>query len=366
MPSAGTVTIRECWYLTPAGMMVDTIVGEFCDSTRPSPYMDGKFPFVIYRDYERPDEFWGVGEPENLKLIQLGYNKTMSNVIDNATLMTNSVWVVERNSCDVDKLTNQPGQVVEYSPDRPKPERVPGTPLPSFVTEILDRLKSDFDQVSGINDVTQGRKPAGITAGVAIESLQEAANKRIGLKIRLLESFLAKVGRLLVSRVQQFYMEDRVIRITGAGGEFSFLNVSPDEIQGQFDVIAKAGASLATSQAQKFQQATLLFDRLVKLDPAVAAKMLLENAEIPNKDALLQELLQRIQMQEQMQQQAQAQQAQAAQAQQQQAMQAEQMKAQREQVNRESDQGQQVAMQAMKGEQQMQVAQMRPQMQGAR
>lgn len=285
-----TITVLECWYVTPDGMRVCTLVGNSLESNRESPYKDGKYPFAMYRDYDRLGEFWGCGEPEELISIQKTLNKTMANITDNASLMANGIWVGEEGAFDARKVVNQPGLIVTYKAGRPAPERVPGAALPSFVTEFVGMLRDHFDTVSGVHDVTQGRGPSGITAGVAIESLQEAAHTRIRLKIRRLESFLSTVGRLMLSRIQQFYTEERIVRITNDEGAREFLRVAPENIQGEFDVRATAGASLAQTQASRFQQAILLSDRISKIDPYLAVKVALEASEYPEKEALIREI----------------------------------------------------------------------------
>jgi hypothetical protein len=288
--SSKTVCILECWYRTEQGMNVCTIVGNKLESNRPNPYQDGKYPFAIFRDYDRPGEFWGRGEPEELVSLQKTMNKMMANITDNASLMANGIWKAVRGSVDAAKLVNQPGLVVTYNPGYDPPQREPGVALPGFVTQFVEMLRSHFDTVSGVHDVTQGRGPSGITAGVAIESLQEAAHTRIRLKIRGLEAFLAQVGRLMLSRIQQFYTEERIIRITNVEGAADFLRVAPENIQGEFDVRATAGASLAQTQASRFQQAILLSDRISKIDPYLAVKVALKASEYPEREALIAEI----------------------------------------------------------------------------
>jgi len=118
---------------------------------------------------------------------------------------------------DVDNLTNQQGLIVEYTGQRPERERGPG--VPEHLFKYRDQKVRDINIVSGINDVSRGVRPEGIEAGVAIEQLKESDRTRIRLKVRNLERALKRVGKLIVSRMMQYYTEPRMIQLAGEGNK---------------------------------------------------------------------------------------------------------------------------------------------------
>ena len=110
-------------------------------------------------------------------------------------LVGDGIWIVSKDSgITAEMITAKPGLVVEKNHPAAVVERVPGTPLPNYIPNQGDTIRQALDNVSGIFDVTQGRKPSGITAGVAIEQLQEAAQTRLRLLVRNLEDSIRNLG----------------------------------------------------------------------------------------------------------------------------------------------------------------------------
>jgi hypothetical protein len=60
----------------------------------------------------------------------------------------------------------------------------------------------------------------GNTSGAAIESLQIAASTAIRLKARQLEALQSRIGQKRISRIFQYYTEDRVFNLLGDDGKF--------------------------------------------------------------------------------------------------------------------------------------------------
>src|SRR5690606_3554371 len=102
-------------------------------------------------------------------------------------------------------------------------ERVPPQPLPQHYLELYLQLQRNMETITGIHDVTQGRRPTGITAATAISLLQEAGQARIRDKARNLEDAIRRMGELIISRILQFYTPDRIIRIRGPEGDVQFV-----------------------------------------------------------------------------------------------------------------------------------------------
>jgi hypothetical protein len=282
----------------------------------PIPFDDGVFPYARFVNYILPREFWGISEVEQLESPQKVFNKLVSFSLDVLTLMGNPVWVVDNNSgVDTDNLYNKPGLIIEKAPNT-EVTRQEGVQLQPFVLQLIDRMETWFQDISGRSDVTQGINPSGVTAASAITTLQEAAQTRIRLKSRNLDAFLQDLGQLYLSRVFQFYSSPRIFRLTNnpnAQKYFKFYvesETAPDgqvqrkavirdyipqpdgsmaeslqarefQIRGGFDVKVTTGSSLPFAKAQKANLSFKLFE-----DGAIDEPALLEGVEYPNWEAV--------------------------------------------------------------------------------
>ncbi|MFZ5990036.1 MAG: hypothetical protein ACOYWZ_23310, partial [Bacillota bacterium] len=68
------------------------------------------FPFVPFFDYQDPTRFWGVGEIQQIILLQKEINKRKAQIMRNSDLIANPIMIVPMDSgIDTDNLTNTPG-----------------------------------------------------------------------------------------------------------------------------------------------------------------------------------------------------------------------------------------------------------------
>ena len=62
-----------------------------------SPYKDGH-PFVLIKDYDIPDKFWGEGEVAQLISPQKYLNELNNSVVDTAKATANMPWIIDKNA----------------------------------------------------------------------------------------------------------------------------------------------------------------------------------------------------------------------------------------------------------------------------
>jgi hypothetical protein len=289
-----------------------------------NPYLDGKFPFARLVDHILPREFWGDGEVTQLKGPQKMINNLTSYIMDIVSLMGNPVWKNPTGSgVFSETLTNQPGLVIDHN-DGFAPQRERGSEVQSSIFAALDRFKQDFEKISGVNEVTQGAEPRN-ASGVAIDSLREAAQTKIRLKARNVETWLTKVGQQQASRSLQFYSIPRILRITENENAVKYFKVAIDEtvdeagesqrvatvqeteeidgkmvesapvqyeIKSNLDVRITTGTSLPFAKAQRANRARELFQLGIYDEDD-----LLTDMEHPRKEKILEKLTQRKQQQ---------------------------------------------------------------------
>ncbi len=298
-----------------------------------NPYEDGEFPYERLINYILPREFYGMSEISQLKSPQRVFNKVVSFALDCLTLMGNPIWVLDSNSgVDSTNLFNSPGLIVSKRPGS-EVRRESGTHLQPYVLQMIDRLKMWFDDISGSNDVSRGANPPGVSAGIAIQTLQDATFTRLRQKSRNMDAFLQKVGQHYLSRVLQFYKAPRIIRLTNENEANRYFKVmveesevdgkmqrhlgviqyKKDEITGKmspsekenfnlvrnFDIRVQTGSALPFARVEKEAKLLQYYDRGL-----IDREEVLKNADLPNWESINQrmndkEAIERARMEEQ-------------------------------------------------------------------
>ena len=285
-----------------------------------NPYKDGKFPFILMKNYDVPFKFWGTGEVEQILSPQMYINELTNQIIDNAKNTANMQWIIDKNSgIGQGKLTNRPGLVIRKNPGSEVRRDTP-PPMPSYVRETIDVMKADIQDISGVLDSLKGEKQTGVVAASAILALQEASQSRIRLKIKIMESNLTELANMVYSRMQQFWKLDRWVRVTDIEGNPTFRQIGTEVLSNDFDVKVMAGSTMPVNK-------NAMMDLMIRLAqtnaedglPMVDRKAILEYLPLSDKKAITERFEQMVAKQEQQQQQMQQQQL----AQQQQGMQTE-------------------------------------------
>lgn len=280
-----------------------------------NPYIDGRKPYVRVALTTVPGQFWAEGDVGPLLEAQKLLNKTSATIVNWMNVMSNNVWLLDSNSgVSPNQITNQVGLVLVKNPNSTV-TRLDAPNCPSDLFEFYNLLMSLIDQQSGIHDVTQGRKPTGITAAEAINQLQEAAQTRIRIKERMLQTSLVQLGYQVVSRMLQYYTLPRVVKVSGQQEwpEFFEFFTNQDEegnfvantrkylfqpedkeyvpagdwsqtqpSRGEFDITVQAGTALPFAKSQRSSLAFRLFE-----GQAIDQEALLKAVEFPDYEEIM-------------------------------------------------------------------------------
>jgi len=248
---------------------------------------------------------WGKNEVDDLESPQLMFNKTLATIIENAILMGNGIWIGDYDALsdkDWERLSNEPGSHVRVRTGK-QLKRESAPPLPNYVTELLNILMGGQEKLSGITEVTEGRRPGQLTSGVAIEQLATMAQTTIRLKARQLDYLLQNIGQKLISRIFAYYTTDRVLTFsgtdeTGKAKQYFYHReairqlIQKEGMQVFQDYVLKVvpTSSLALTKWQKGLMATQLY-QLGLIDEKAA----LDALEFPGRDEILQRMAQGVQ-----------------------------------------------------------------------
>jgi hypothetical protein len=267
-----------------------------------NPYIDGNLPFDAMEWGFNVDSAYGTNEIDQLETPQVMFNKVLASILENAILMGNGIWIGDRDALSEEgwkKLSNEPGGHVRVRPGKALRRDTPPA-LPSYIMQAAEMMVNGIEKLSGITEVTEGRRPGQVTSGVAIESLAIMAQTTVRLKARQVEGLIQRMGQKLIPRIFAYYTEDRIFNLVGEKGGFQQYVFKRDLIRKamaadekkrglgifqdyQFKVVPTS--SLAMTKWQKGLVATQLFQM-----GAIDQEALLESMEYQNREGIIERM----------------------------------------------------------------------------
>lgn len=239
------VYVREYWVADPAadesdaplypggrlfirvGQSDDDIVVNFdpdpeLDRTR-NPYFDGLWDVEWLDNTPDLDHPWGRSEVGALRFLQESFNRE-GNLLVKAGLRNGFPWIFAPNNAlspeKVRELEDLEQMVVQYQYGRDVRRDVP--PInPGEQLAMMNMILTLCDFIVGTGDAgMKGQGRVEQRSGEQLEGLQRAGQAIVRAEARRLEAFLARVGKKIISRIFQFYSDDRLMAYYGGGDSF--------------------------------------------------------------------------------------------------------------------------------------------------
>lgn len=198
----------------------DIILNPDADSDDPAdpygqqnPYFDGLWPYEMLDNEPDVDHPWGHAEVESVKKLNEAFNRVGNTTV--STLMKNLEWVIADNNAlrpdVINDLKRLQAVVMEKQPGRTV-ERVPPTQPTSTNLDFMRLMLNLIEMQTGLTDGSmQGRGRIELRSQPQLEGLQQVAQVLIRSQCRRLESFLERCGQKLISRIFQFFTDDRLM-----------------------------------------------------------------------------------------------------------------------------------------------------------
>ncbi len=241
-----TFDVYECWIRCwdadrENDYYVVTVAGDSVLSEYFSPYMHNKTPFVEWlavEDYSGDNIYHrGVGYIEEIEPLQDRADSLDLKIYKNTSLLANRQRYVAANSgLNVNAMDNTAGRTYKVNGDPSRAVYYDAPPqMSQSIYEYRDRTEMLIQTVSGVYDVTMGRRPTGITAGRAIESLKDSAETRLANVVDTLAESISRVANIALQIILQFYDGERIIKSTDGDKDMDFVVVDdyPPELQPQ-------------------------------------------------------------------------------------------------------------------------------------
>lgn len=234
-------------------------------------YKDDPFPICVHdakRDRNTPytwSEFKAY-EPQIIELNRL----RQANQIHVKTALPKYIYTdAFGNKQDVNKLMNAKSDEAVKVENLEAIKQLPIADMPKDNHIMAVTAKEDLIEVSGLNEYQ------GIMANTATEaSIEEGRSKmRKTMRSKLWEQFVVEIGAKLAQLCQQNMDEAIVVEIAGPNGT-EWLNVSKEQIQGEFFFDIEPGVMEYKNEALRMQQ-FLKFSELMGNDPNVNKRALI-------------------------------------------------------------------------------------------
>jgi hypothetical protein len=220
------------------------------DTELPSP--DGGLPFVEFDDIPEPGRFWSTSRIKDMIPLQVEYNKTRSQALENKNLMQRPKWLVRNGSLvdQSDALTDQPGEVVFYTGDKPEAWFPPAAP---DYSRLVDQINFEFMEISGQFEVSKGSPLSSQMPGIAIQLLQEADDTKLGPIISRYHRCLEDIGSKILALAGKYYEEPRLIKTVGSDNCIDVDEFIGADLHFNYDVRIESGNAMGGSLAGKRQ-----------------------------------------------------------------------------------------------------------------
>lgn len=231
-------------------------------------------PLQFVRYTKIPGRLWGLGAMEPLIDIQMQYNKSRSQVIDNAEIIGNPKWLVPKTAgIGPNAITSRKGEKVYYNPSGGAPTLVTPPSLPGFVLHNTSQLASEMLDVAGVHATSLGKRAIGVTSGKAIEALSGRDMTQLQDAQNNLSAAAAKTAVVVLSLMRSHYSEPKMMRMMDSLGEVVFRYLKGTDLVDDPEVFIEAG-SLFRNEKQDRDEKILEMLQLQLIDKETALREL--------------------------------------------------------------------------------------------
>jgi len=248
------ITIYECYEkldINKDGRLEDVIITVAEDEVlRIEENTYGRHPFFGLTAYIEPYKVFGKGYSDIIGQLQDLKTAIMKELVINLALSNESKLLVREDAFYVeDFVNNRPFVRIRQNVPNIHNVAVPLEPKPihQLTMPMLEYIDYIRENRSGITRYSQGLDAKSLNkTATGVSMIMEASNQRLDLIVRIFaETGIRSLFRFLVELNQKFISKEFVIRLTNG-----YFEVSPDDIQGNFDLVVNSGISRGTPDQQ--------------------------------------------------------------------------------------------------------------------
>ena len=218
------------------------------------PFSHGQLPFVRITDMDIPEQLNGISQYEMVRPIQNMHDNLSTLLAKNIYMMGHAKWVMPRGACKIESLGND-NTIVQYQ-GPVAPQMLQTMPNPPEAYSFRDSLRNEMGQIYGIQGVSRGTPPKGITAAVALQFLNEQEQERNSTTVIKHNEMIKQLAKMTIAVAGDYYEPDdgRMVRIVGKNNKYSIRHFDTANLHKSYDIRLELGSGLPESKAGKVQR----------------------------------------------------------------------------------------------------------------
>lgn len=211
-------------------------------------------PFDVQQSL-KTDGFFGKSFIERMVPLQERYNSIKNRKQDYINRVTIGVLAVENGTLEDEDyyLENgiAPGEIIKYARGSQAPRFLQMHDLPDELYREEQSLLSALDRFSGISQLSkQSVVPTNVSSGVAISSLAEQDDTRIGLEAENIKNCLTSVGKKWLVLYNNNVEFPRMVKDIGRNDEFEIIQFVGNDLT-SFDVFVESEPEASDTLSQR-------------------------------------------------------------------------------------------------------------------
>lgn len=199
-------------------------------------YADGEYPFVVDALFPVKGSLAGYGYIDVGKSAQEQIDLLNQAILKNAVMASTPRWFVRSDgSINEQEYADWRKPFVHTDGSLGQDSVMPVTvsPLAGNYISVLENKIEELKWTTGNTDVNNGATGSGVTAASAIAALQEASGRSSKDATRSAYRAYARLIRMVVERIRQFYDLPRQFRIRGQLGAEEYVTYSNERLREQ-------------------------------------------------------------------------------------------------------------------------------------
>ena len=216
---------------------------------------------IVFFHYHRiPGRFWSLGVCEPLLGPQRQKNRARSQMIEMKDRNLGRVYARKGTITASNKPVGKIMELIEIPMHADFPQETQGVPPGPWIENEARINDEDMQGVAGLNDISMGRTPTGVSAYSALALLAEQDARRVGPILKNLRNGIGDVMLLSLELAKAYWPEGKQMGIAGPDGMVEVFNFARANLPQEFYINISRSAPLPTSPAVESQKIFDIFN----------------------------------------------------------------------------------------------------------